>query len=203
MSLTPAMAAKRLGKLTASVAPIVMGGEKTDGLKKLVRRLAGERVFGDLGEDSYQSKYMQRGDELEERAIEWAEFELGMPLERQQHVDHPRIPYVAATPDGLRRRLLTAECKCPSFHVWADIREDWQTGKRGLACVPSEYRHQCKWQPWCCDIREGVFVAFHPKGGGIAIPYTITEDDCKAMEDAARRVEGLIRNWVEILKGTA
>ena len=61
MSLTPEQAAKRLGKLGASESAIVMGGLDTKGLAALVRRKAGERVFGDLGEEGYKSWQMDRG----------------------------------------------------------------------------------------------------------------------------------------------
>jgi hypothetical protein len=56
------MAARRDGRLD------------TDGLKKYVRRLAGERVFGDLGEEGYKSPWMERGNEIENPALRRFEF---------------------------------------------------------------------------------------------------------------------------------
>lgn len=203
--MTPELANARLGKMTASMAAVIMGGSETKGLGAYVRQLAGERVYGDLGEEGYSSKWMDRGTETENAAADWYEFTHNVVLERQAHIDHPTIPWVAATPDGLLRGSYTVEAKCPKFSVWAETREVWQRGKRGLDAVPSEYRHQCRWQPWVCGLREGRFVAYHPAGGGqgIVIPYTITEDDCEAMEKRVVIVEGLIRNWIEILKEAA
>lgn len=203
--MTPELAAKRLGKMTASKAAVVMGGLNTDGLSKYVRQLAGERVYGDLGEEGYKSSWMERGNELENPALDWYEFQHDVVLERQAHVDHPTIPYVAATPDGLLRGSYTVEGKCPTFHVWAETREAWHRGKRGLDAVPSEYRHQCRWQCWCCGVTEGRFIAYHPAAGGlgVVIPYTVDQSDFDAMAKRVVIVEGLIQNWVEILQEQA
>ncbi len=201
--LTPELAAKRLGKMTASFAPVVMGKLNTDGLSKLVRRLAGERMHGDLGEESYSSWQMDRGNAVEEAAMRFAEFELDTPLLRQQHIDHPTIPNVAATPDGYAPVLLTAEVKCPTWHVFCETVEAWKNGRRGIDAVPSEYRWQCRWQVWCAQVPEGRFIAFHPAGGGqgIIVPYTVPQSDFDAMAERVVKVEALIRKWIEILRG--
>lgn len=203
--MTPEIALARLGKLGASTAAIVMGGLGTDGLKKLVKQIAGERLFGDLGEEGFQSKWMKRGHAVENEALDWFEFNQDVVIERQAHIDHPTIPYVSATPDGLLRCRYTVEAKSQSWAVWADTREDWQRGKRGLDAVPSEYRWQCRWQPWCCGLREGRYVAYHPAAGGqgIVIPYEITDEDCERLAARVVVVEGLIRNWIEIFKEEA
>jgi exodeoxyribonuclease (lambda-induced) len=198
--VTPELRDARLGKITASAAGVVMGGLNTDGLSTYIRRLAGERVFGDLGEEGYASAWMRRGNELENPALDYFEYISDVVVERQAHIDHPTIPYVAATPDGLVRGLYTVEAKSPKFHVWAETREAWQNGKRGLAAVPSEYRHQCRWQPWCCELREGRFVSYHPVGGGqaVIVPYEITDTECEAMAERSELVNRLVNNWVEI-----
>lgn len=201
--LSPELAALRLGKLGASDAAVVMGGLNTAGLDKLVKRCAGERVFGDLGEAGYKSAWMERGEQEENAALDWLEFTNEWEFERQTHLTHPKLPWVSATPDGLMRGLRTIEGKCPLFHVWAETRERMSVGKRALEAVPSEYRWQCRWQPWVAEVPEGVFVTFHPVQGGqgIQIPYEVTQSERDQMAERAQLVEGLIRNWVEILKG--
>jgi hypothetical protein len=200
--VTPEIAAARLGKLTASMAATIMGGLKTDGLDKYVRRLAGERVYGDLGEESYQSAAMKRGTETENEALDWFEFTEDVVLQRQQHIDHPMVPFAAATPDGLLPGVYTVEGKCPLFHVWTETFEAWRDGKRDLDAVPSGYRHQCRWQPWCCGMREGRFIVFHPAGGGqgVIVPYEITDADIDAMTTRAFLVNEMVNEWVERLK---
>jgi hypothetical protein len=200
--MTPELAAARLGRLTASMAAVIMGGLKTDGLAKYVRRLAGERVFGDLGEDSYKSAWMDRGTELENDAITWYEFDQDVIVEQQQHVVHPSIPFAAATPDGLIRGVRTVEGKCPQFHVWCETFDGWHAGKRGIDAVPSEYRWQCRFQPFCCDLREGHFVSFHPvRGGqGLIIPYEVTSSEIDQMTERCFLVNEMVREQEERLR---
>ena len=110
---------------------------------------------------------------------------------------------MSATLDGLAPGLFTLEAKSPTWHVYCDTLEAWQRGKREFDCIPSEYRWQCKWGPWCADLRAGRFLAFHPAGNGqgVLVPYEITQQDCDAMAARVVTVEALIRNWVEIFKG--
>jgi hypothetical protein len=194
---------RRIGCMTASMAAVIMGADKTEGLKKYVRELAGERVFGPLGEEGFKSKWTDRGHEQENDALSWFEFDSGLTFERQPFVPHPSIPYVAATPDGLLRSSYTVEAKSPSFAIWCETREAVWLGRIGLDAVPSQYRHQCRWQCWCAGVPEGRFVAYHPAGGGqgIVVPYTITDEEIAAMQKRVVTVEGMIRNWVEILRG--
>lgn len=199
---------RRLGLQTASMGAVIMGDMKTDGLQKYIRQLAGERVFGNLGEEGFKSKWTDRGKEQEAAAIDWFEFDQGVTLERQPFVPHPTIPYVAATPDGLLRGHYTVEGKAPSFAIWCDTREavtNGQFGGCGFAAIPSQYRWQCRFQSWCAGVPEGRFVAYHPAGGGqgVVVPYTIEAARIEEMQARVQLVEGLIRNWVEILKGTA
>lgn len=200
--IAPELAQKRFGMLTASMAPVIMGGLKTDGLAKYVRRLAGERVFGDLGEESYRSVWMARGDETENAALDWYEFEHDVTLERQAHTVHQSIPFVAATPDGLLRGEYTVEGKCPLFHVWCETFDAERGGARGLDAVPSEYRWQCRWQPWTCGLRAGRFIAFHPVGGGqgVVIPYEITQSEIEQMTERAFLVNEMVREQEERLR---
>jgi len=183
-----------MGKLTASMARIVMGGLNTDGLKTYVCRLAGERVYGDLCEASYQSKAMERGDQLESDALDWYEFNHDVPIVRQQHIDHPTIPMVAATPDGIADDHVV-EAKSPLFHTWAETKE--------RRTIPAEYRWQCAWQAWCAGKSWGRFVAYHPTHGGqgVVVPFELTKFLIEEMTERVVIVEALIRNWVEVFRG--
>ena len=159
-------------------------------------------MFGDLGEQGYKSVWMDRGSETENEALDWFEFTQDVVLLRQQHIVHPMIQFAAATPDGLLPATYTVEGKCPLFHVWSQTFDDWEDGKRGLDAVPSEYRWQCRWQPWCCGLREGRFVAFHPAGGGqgVVVPYEITDADMDAMTTRAFLVNEMVNERIERLK---
>jgi YqaJ-like viral recombinase domain len=204
MSLTPEQAEIRRGFLTASCAAKIMGDLNTKGLSEYVRRLAGERLFGDLGEKGYESKWMERGSEEENPALDWFEFTQQIEIERQPFIRHPTLPTVACLPDGLCAGY-TVEAKCPLFHVWAETREHWHRGLRGLQCVPSEYRWQARWQVWCAGTPEGRFVAYHPAGGGqgVVIPYTVDPADFESMAARVVVVEAMVQNWMEVLRPCA
>jgi hypothetical protein len=189
--MTPELRELRLGKLTASKAAVIMGDLKTDGLKRYVRQLAGERLYGDLGDDSYKSAAMDRGNDVEADALDWYEFETDQIIERGPHINHPLIPYVAATPDGIIRGVRVIEAKSPLFTTWAEIKERRE--------VPSEYRWQTRWQLWNAELRECHFVAWHKKPQGLIIECTVTQSDIDQMAERAALVEARIRQTMEII----
>jgi exodeoxyribonuclease (lambda-induced) len=185
--------AKRLGKLGASEAPIIMGGVNTDSLEYLVKRKAFERVFGDPDEDGFTSAAMDRGQQVEESALDWYSFTFDVPLERQFHVEHPTIPNVSATPDGFTGSRCV-EGKSPLIQAWM------HTAKTGE--IPSQYRWQCAWQAWCAEVAQTDYVSFHPlaERRTRCIPYILTRDDIEAMRARVILVETRIRVWMRILE---
>lgn len=189
--MTPELSAKRLGKMTASMAAVIMGALDTDGLADYVDRLAGERLYGDLGDDSYQSKAMARGNKVENAALDWYEFSQDVSIERGAHIDHPLIPYVAATPDAIIRGRKVIEAKSPLFTTWAKIKRRRE--------VPSTYRWQTRWQLWCCELTECDFVAWHPRPRGIIIPCTVTSEEIERMGERAMLIEARIRKAMEVI----
>jgi putative phage-type endonuclease len=185
----------RLGKLGASEAAIIMGGLQTDSLEYLIKRKAFERVFGDPNEDGYTSAAMERGQEIEPLALDWYEFEFDVPLRRQVHVDHPTIPMVSATPDGLRTdNGRPAECKAPLIQAWMHTQK---TGE-----IPWVYQWQCAWQAWCCESGGTDYVSFHPMAPHRTkcIPYELQRDNVEAMRSRVIVVESRIRAWMRILE---
>ncbi len=181
----------RYGKLTASKSAVVMGGLETDGLKRYVRQCAGERLYGDLGDDSYKSAAMDRGNEVEADALSWYEFQTDSEIERQPFINHATIPYVACIPDAIIRGVRTVEAKSPLFTTWAETKE-----KR---VVPSEYRWQVRWQLWCAGLTECHFVVWHPKPGGIIIDASVTPEEIEQMAERAQLVNGRILAMMEII----
>ena len=201
MSLTPEQQELRRGFQTASKAAVIMGGLETKGLSDYVRNLAGERTFGDLGEEGYKNAWMERGNEEENPALDWFEYTHEVTIERQVFTRHPNFPTVACLPDGLCEAY-TVEAKCPKWSVWCETLEQLERGKTGLEAIPSEYRWQCRWQVWCAGVPGGRFVVYHPAGGGqgLVIPYTVDQSDFDAMAKRVVVVEGLIANWIDILR---
>jgi hypothetical protein len=199
--LTPEQQEIRRGFQTASKAAVIMGGLETKGLSDYVRNLAGERLYGDLGEEGYKNAWMEHGNDFENPALDWFEYTHEVTIERQVFTRHPTLTTVACLPDGLCEAY-TVEAKCPKWSVWCETLEQLKRGKKGLDAVPSEYRWQCRWQVWCAGVPEGRFVVYHPAGGGqgLVIPYTVDQSDFDAMAKRVVVVEGLIANWVDILR---
>lgn len=191
--MTPEMRASRAGKLTASCAGIIMGGLKTDGLERLVKRLAWERVYGIEDEPGYQSKAMERGQVVEPEAREWYEFAANCEVEHDPDatVDHATIPWVAASPDAIRDDRVV-EIKSPMQDAFM---ESLDTGE-----VPSVYRWQVRWQMFVCDVRLCDFVIYHPKAGGRIIQV---HRDAKHDNEIIERlplIESKIAGWVHVLR---
>ena len=182
--MTPEMRESRLGKLTASKAAVIMGKLNTAGLADYISTLAFERVYGDTGEEGYQSRAMARGNELEPRALAWYAFErdcIVTPCPTCR--EHPDLPYVAATPDGIRSDR-TIQAKCLLHKAWVHARTRNE--------VPSEYRWQCRWEQWVFGFRLCDFVVWHPKGGGFVIETSVTEGECAEMRERAMLVNGMV-----------
>ena len=198
IAVTPELRAARLGKLTSSEAGTLMGGENTDGLAKIVKRAAFERVYGDHGEEGYQSWAMKRGNVVEAEALDAYELNQLCVLDRGRHVDHPTIPWVAATPDGVRSDYgldgltIAVEAKSLTHAAWLEVLKKQQ--------VPAEYRWQCRWQAWNLAAPFTHFWAYHPQAHGILIPFEVTAEDCAQMRERVILVEARIAEWIEIIR---
>lgn len=189
--MNPVMQADRIGKLTASKAAVIMGGLKTDGLADYIESLAFERIYGDPDEDGYQSKAMERGNQMEPRAIEWYAFNTDTtPSPGGVVIDHPTVPWVAATPDArLSDRSIEAKCFLHKAWMYAEASR----------IVPSQYRWQTRWQQWVLGVRLCDFVVWHHKSSGFVIPCTVTDDEIAAMTERAILVNILIEERMEQL----
>lgn len=181
----------RLGKLTASKAAVLMGVLDTSGLATLTKRLAWERVYGDTAEAGYRGPAMDRGHEVEPAALDWYEFQSERELERGAFVQHPKIEFVSATPDGLAPGLVV-EAKSPLHGAWMEVK------RTGL--VPTEYRWQCRWQQWCAGVGHCDFVCYHPVAGGLIVPTSVTDAEIEQMTERAYIVNERVNEWVAILR---
>lgn len=188
------LAQSRLGKFTASVAHTVMvekPGSVT--LRDLCKDLAWERVHG-ATEEGFKSAAMRRGNELEERALLWYAFQTdSVPVRPTKTIDHPSIPWVAATPDALRHNPdRPVEAKCLLHKAYMDFRERRE--------VFGPYRWQTQWQLWVTGLTILDFVVWHPKAGGFIIEVWANEEDQEAMRAKVRVAELMVQNWIEVLK---
>ena len=188
---TPTWHDARAGKWTASAAAVIMGGLETDGLAKLVKRVAWERIYGPI-EGGFKSAAMERGNVTEPEVRDWYAFEKGFVITECGLVEHAYMPNVAWSPDGLALDKAGAvEAKCPLEMAWMEVR---RTGK-----IPAEYRWQCRWAQWVGHLDWLDFVAYHPKSGGIIVPSGVTVSECEQMEERVALLETRVATWTDIL----
>lgn len=72
-----------------------------------------ERLTGKV-EEGYKSAAMQRGNDLEAEARNWYQLETGESVEEVSFIDHPKINFAGASPDGLVGAEGLIEIKCPN-----------------------------------------------------------------------------------------
>lgn len=192
--MTPEMREQRLGLLTASKAGVIMGDWKRgrETLDRYIRTLAFERVYGDTGEQDYKSAAMDRGNELEPRALEWYAFEKDAVLSPGGicYV-HRMFPFVGASPDALLKDRVI-EAKCLLHSAWMDSFLSQE--------IPSTYRWQCRWQQWVLGLDQVDFVVWHPVAGGFVINRRVTADEVEQMTERAFLVDEDVKAAVERLR---
>ena len=145
----------RCGKLTASRFDAVMaegrGGKPSATREDYMAEIIAERLTGQPYPDGFTSWDMKRGIEKEPDLKLAVEAETGMIITNVGCIDHPMIPWTAASPDGLiGEGLLEGKCPKTKTHL-AYLR---------AGVPPAEYIPQMTWQiactgrPWC------LFVSF-------------------------------------------
>lgn len=135
--------AARAGKLTGSRFADLMARTKSGPSatrENLIANLAFERILGTCL-PTYQSAAMQRGIELEDEAIRAYEDREMVVVERVDYIEHPALPFVGCSPDGLVGSDGLVEVKCLS------------AGAKFAAALfdgahAAEYRWQLQGQLW-------------------------------------------------------
>lgn len=189
---TPEWDAARAGCWSSSVAAIVMGGPETKGLDGLIKRIAWERVHGPTFDRGYKSAAMDRGHEVEPEGRDWYAFTQDRVVETVGLVTRDDLPGVCWSPDGLHSgRRGAIEAKSPLPSAWMECkRKGW---------VPAEYRWQCRFACLVGDLDGIDFVCYHPKGGGLLVPFEVKPEEKTAIRERIDLHERKVREWVEIL----
>lgn len=91
-------------------------GEPSKSRTKYLYQLAAERITG-AGEESFKSKYMDRGTETEAEARSFYEFYSGETIHRVGMCFQDSKRLFSCSPDGLVGRNGGVEIKCPSSAV--------------------------------------------------------------------------------------
>jgi hypothetical protein len=148
----------RCGKLTASCMEDAMSWRK-DGKPmacrtKLMKDLLIERETGSSVRH-YVSAEMQWGIDHEDENKAAFMAKTGLVIEPCGTIDHPTIPELAATPDGLIDSDAVFEAKCPT----TGTHMDWILA----GIVPKEYRPQMCLQLLCTGRDYAWFSSYDPR----------------------------------------
>lgn len=149
----------RRGKLTGSafsdVMNILKDGKPGASRRELVTRLALERLTGQTI-DGFQNEAMRRGIELEPEARAAFEAETGEIVDEVGFIDHPVLPFVGVSPDGLIGNDGMVEFKCPySMAKHLDALRSSDHAK--------EYRWQLQGQLWVAHRKWVKAVSYDPR----------------------------------------
>ena len=113
-----------------------------------------ERLTGEPG-PNFVSTSMQWGIDNEPLAIAAYQFENMTRVERVGFIDHPKIAFAGASPDGLVEAAGLVEVKCPDSmrHVECLLG----------APIPERYGLQMQWQMACTGKLWCDYVSFDPR----------------------------------------
>lgn len=168
---------ERRGVPTSSRFGDVMAAKTTAAYLSYRADLAWERVTGKVRE-SYQSKDMERGTQLEPLARLEYTLSTRNVVDEAEFIKHPLLA-VGASPDGLINDDGLLEVKIPRWH---NHLYTLQTGK-----VPPQYKWQVVGQQACTGRQWTDFVSYSDEIEGAAslaiVRVERDEDDIKKLED--------------------
>lgn len=171
--------AARAGKITASRMGDLMAKTRSGpsaSCKNLITRLAVERIIGTCVE-TYSNAAMQRGIELESEAIRAYEDAELVAVELVDFVQHPELPCVSCSPDGLVGDDGMVEVKCP----FAEAKH-FEALRYGAHA--QEYRWQLQGQLWVTGRRWVDAVSYDPRfPAGLQLAIVRVERDEAAIAE--------------------
>lgn len=191
--------AKRAGCFTASRMSDLMARTKSGpaaSRKNMITTLAIERLTGQCVE-TFQNAAMLRGIELEQEALDAYSFEYGVAVETIAYLDHPNLPRVGCSPDGLVGDDGLVEVKCP-----ASMAKHFDALRDGTHA--HEYRWQAQHQMLVTG-REWVdMVSYHPEFPvGLQLTAKRVFKDAEAhaeMVEEIARADDEIESMVSIMR---
>jgi len=174
----------RLGLCTASVFGTIMAegkdGDASKSRQKLLYRMAAE-IISNVPAETYSNDHMQRGIEMEPKAIEHYEFTHQCEIERtgfvRRTIHDPLYGdrVVGASPDGLiraKKKVLQVKTMLPPLIV-ALV----DSGKP----FPSEHRAQCQGELWVTGF-DSVDLQIFYEGFPVAPVFTLFREDAYMRE---------------------
>ena len=188
----------RLGLPTASMFGTIMSEARdpeTGGTRaEYMRRLAGELLTGEVAEEKFKSKAMERGNLMEPEARDDFARRNLYELEQVGFVRR-RLPsgrYVGASPDSLfEKRRCGLEIKT--------MRPDLMIARlESGAGMPSGHRWQVYGTMWVCGLESVVLKLFY-RGMPVSPEYQVNRDE-KVIKEISDAVEVFDHQLTQLVK---
>jgi putative phage-type endonuclease len=188
----------RLGKVTASrvsdVLATIKSGEAVTRSSYRVQ-LVTERLTNQVTR-SYVSEAMQHGIDTEDEARAFYMFSKDN-VEEVGFIDHPKIAWAGASPDGLvgDEGMIEIKCVQPHTHTLTLINRD----------MPNKHLSQIMWQLACCPERKWVdFVSYQPsfpENLKMFVKRIYRDDEyIKRLEDEVQKFLAEVEDTVQFLQ---
>lgn len=148
---------QRLGKVTASRVADVIAVTKSGpaaSRKNYLAELVAERLTG-VTAQGFSNAAMQWGTDTEPEARAAYSFFHDVDVQEVGFVDHPRLPWTGASPDGLVGDDGLVEIKCPNTAQHIDTLLN--------GTVAGKYVTQMMWQMACTGRKWCDFVSYDPR----------------------------------------
>ena len=138
--------AARCGKVTASRMKDIIAKSDTAAYRNYQAEIISERLTGHPAE-SYSSREMQRGTELEPKARAVYILETGSDVTETGLIPHPHIANSGASPDGLVDSDGLLEIKCPNTATHIDFLLHRQPKREYI--LQMQWQMACTGRLWC------------------------------------------------------
>lgn len=138
--------AARCGKVTASRMKDIIAKSDTAAYRNYQAEIISERLSGRPAE-SYSSREMQRGTELEPKARAVYLLETGSDVSETGLIPHPHIANSGASPDGLVDSDGLLEIKCPNTATHIDFLLHRQPKREYI--LQMQWQMACTGRLWC------------------------------------------------------
>ena len=138
--------AARCGKVTASRMKDIIAKSDTAAYRNYQAEIISERLSGRPAE-SYSSREMQRGTELEPKARAVYILETGSDVSETGLIPHPHIANSGASPDGLVDSDGLLEIKCPNTATHIDFLLHRQPKREYI--LQMQWQMACTGRLWC------------------------------------------------------
>lgn len=143
--------------------------------EKYLTQVVIERITNQPYSSGFTSAAMQRGIELEPKAICAYEIITGNTVDPVGFVRHPSIDYAGASPDGMIGQDGLIEVKCPESHTHIATIEKGKIDRRYM--LQMQFQMACTERQWC------DFVSFDDRMPGALTTKIIRVEKDQKMID--------------------